>query len=440
MIITTATQLQNMNLSLTSDYELGNDIDCSGIANFEPVGGWNGTDPFTGSFDGKGYKITDLVVNRAADDYIGLFGSVNGATIQNVTIETVTLTGDDWVGGLIGLATDSTISNITITGATIVGDARVAGLIAYVDNCTVTNCNSAGTVNGGSESGGLIGRTDDIVISTSHSSCTVTMTGAYGGGLIGRVYIDASATITKCYATGAISGDDSGGLGGLIGRLDGASVSRCYASGAVDDIAGVDARNGGLIGWLESGTLANVYATGAVSGVSGALVGGLVGYAENDGEATSTSITNAYSKGAVSGADAADMGGLIGVRSAVATITVTQCFWDTTTSTESDAVGTGDDTGITGHITATMKMLSTFSEAGWSIPSIWNISSGCTSGYPCLVGVNPCCAESALPPLDPTIAPKRVSLELIRNLEMMNIGRAYVDKSGNFTYESRYSR
>ena len=102
MIITTATQLQNMNLSLTSDYELGNDIDCSGIANFEPIGGWNGTDPFTGSFDGKGYKISNLTVNRAADDYIGLFGETDGATISNVTLEDFTLTGDDYAGSLVG--------------------------------------------------------------------------------------------------------------------------------------------------------------------------------------------------------------------------------------------------------------------------------------------------------------------------------------------------
>lgn len=47
---------------------------------------------------------------------------------------------------------------------------------------------------------------------------------------------------------------------------------------------------------------------------------------------------------------------------------------------------------------------------------------------------------TGLPPLDPTIAPKKVSLELIRNLEIMNNGRFYISKLGNAIYESRFHR
>ena len=36
--ITTAAELQNMNLDLAGDYVLGNDIDASSISNFDPVG------------------------------------------------------------------------------------------------------------------------------------------------------------------------------------------------------------------------------------------------------------------------------------------------------------------------------------------------------------------------------------------------------------------
>ncbi|GAJ10603.1 unnamed protein product, partial [marine sediment metagenome] len=49
--ITTATQLQNMKDNLAENYELGGNIDCSGIGNFEPVG--SPATPFTGSFDGQ---------------------------------------------------------------------------------------------------------------------------------------------------------------------------------------------------------------------------------------------------------------------------------------------------------------------------------------------------------------------------------------------------
>jgi len=47
---------------------------------------------------------------------------------------------------------------------------------------------------------------------------------------------------------------------------------------------------------------------------------------------------------------------------------------------------------------------------------------------------------TTIPSADPTIAPKKVSLELIRNIEMMNTGRFYIDKSGNAVYESRFAR
>ena len=113
-VITNAAGLQNMDLDLTDDYELGNNIDCSGIANFEPVGGWGGAAAFTGTFDGKGYRITGLTVNRAADDYIGLFGETDGVTIQNVTIE-ATITGDDNVGILAGSTNGGIFTDITVS-------------------------------------------------------------------------------------------------------------------------------------------------------------------------------------------------------------------------------------------------------------------------------------------------------------------------------------
>lgn len=431
MIITTATQLQNMKLNLAGDYELGGNIDCSGTGNFEPVGGWNGQDPFTGSFDGKGYKITNLVVNRGADDWIGLFGKTEAVTIQNITIE-ATITGDDNVGILVGSSNGGTYSNITVSG-TVIGDTDTGGMFGETNNEEVlTNCVSSGSVTGTSDTGGLIGETNyHETLTDCHSSCVISGDDN-AGGLIGGEY--GNATLLSCYATGAVTAGDY--IGGLIGDTHTTTLSRCYASGDVET-SDIGVFIGGLIGhannagdnYTDCYALGNVTASDAGGSHS---VGGLIG--ENSGE-----LINCYAKGLLTVAGAGNkIGGLVGDQEATAS--ASRCFWDKTTSGEADAVGEGSSTGITGHLTATMKLLATFLEAGWLIPSIWNVSAGCVSGYPCLVGVNPCCGGSALPPLDPTVAPKRVSLELIRNLEMMNIGRAYVDKEGNFTYESRFSR
>jgi len=426
--ITTAAGLQNMKLDLTEDYVLGNSVDCSGIANFEPVGGWNGADPFTGSFDGKGYFISNLTVNRAADDYIGLFGKTDGATIQNVTLRDFTLTGDDYIGALCGQAYNHAISNVTVTGLTITGDDYCGGLVGQaigVAGQTVTNCTSTGTITAGAYVGGLFGNYYLYATSNCHSSVNVIGHSWRLGGLVGQWW---NGTFEGCYATGAVTGADAI-VGGFVGYMRGAvgteTASRCYATGvvtAVGDYAG------GFVGYQGDGEMNDCYSLGTAEGDD--YVGGFAG--------VSVVLNRCYSIGSIThGGGAANVGGFTGYNDDA----MAACFWDETTSGEAIGAGGGTpQTGVTGKTTAQMKTLNTILEAGWSIPGIWNITSGCNSGYPCLVGVNACCSDSAIPPVDPTIAPKKVSLELIRNLEMMNNSRSYIGKDGKFVYESRYHR
>ena len=105
--ITTCTELQNIRNNLAGDYYLANDIDCSctsdwnGGAGFEPIG--TSGSKFTGTFDGKGYKITNLYINRPSTYNVGLFGSTgSGSEIKNVSLEEVNVSGYMRVGGLVG--------------------------------------------------------------------------------------------------------------------------------------------------------------------------------------------------------------------------------------------------------------------------------------------------------------------------------------------------
>ena len=105
--ITTCTELQNIRNNLAGDYYLANDIDCSctsgwnGGAGFEPIGNWSSK--FTGTFDGKGYKITHLYINRSSINDVGLFGCTgSGSEIKDVGLEEVDASGDSEVGGLVG--------------------------------------------------------------------------------------------------------------------------------------------------------------------------------------------------------------------------------------------------------------------------------------------------------------------------------------------------
>ena len=93
-VITDVYRLQEMQDDLDAYYVLGNDIDASDTASwndgkgFEPVGPWAEGDVgfFKGTFDGKGYSIDGLYINRIEDDAQGLFAILRGATVKNINL------------------------------------------------------------------------------------------------------------------------------------------------------------------------------------------------------------------------------------------------------------------------------------------------------------------------------------------------------------------
>ena len=73
---------------------------------------------FTGTFDGQGHVIENLYIDRdgLAGYYVGLIGYTSGATIKNLKLEDVDITGDRNVGGLIGRAFDTEVLNCHSSG------------------------------------------------------------------------------------------------------------------------------------------------------------------------------------------------------------------------------------------------------------------------------------------------------------------------------------
>jgi hypothetical protein len=185
-IITNCTQLQEMNDDLTATYILGNNINCSNTTNwnsgagFEPIGdGVTGGEEnaFTGTFNGNGYDIIGLYINRPNEYYVGLFGYSNG-DILNVNLINVNVTGLDAVGGLVGWS-DSYY------------------YISFIGNCSV-----GGIVKGRNNVGGLAGDYTGLINYSSSSSEVIANTSV--GGLIGYTY--SGSTISNSYSTGKVSG------------------------------------------------------------------------------------------------------------------------------------------------------------------------------------------------------------------------------------------
>ena len=294
--ITNCAELQNMNLDLSADYILMNDIDCSDTvhwnsgAGFEPIG--TGSTKFTGNFDGQNHTITGLYINRPATSYVGLFGSNKGSEIKNVGLVNVNITGHWHVGGLVGYRYSGTITNSYATGS-VSGREAVGGLVGEIHVGTIENSYATGKVSGWCQIGGLVGRNFGTV-TDSYSTGTVNGDGGGVGGLVGRS--EHNSSITNSYATGAVTGT---GGGSCVGGLAGTNIGDTTDSYATGNVTGGKAV-GGLVG--ESfGAMTNSYATGNVNG--GDRLGGLVGY--NDG-----TITKSYATGNVIGADYT--GGLVG--------------------------------------------------------------------------------------------------------------------------------
>ena len=56
--------------------------------------GWKPVENFSGVFEGRGYKISNLTISRSSERYVGLFGSVTGeAILSDVVLENVNVNG-----------------------------------------------------------------------------------------------------------------------------------------------------------------------------------------------------------------------------------------------------------------------------------------------------------------------------------------------------------
>ncbi len=236
-------------------YELIGNIDASESRNmndgngFEPIGKYR--TQFTGRFYGKGYTISGLYINRPDDDYVGLFGYINGsyAVVSGVHLVDVSITGRDYVGGLVGSIYNGSIYKSGVTGGTVTAGKGGGGLAGWTYG-TVEDCYSTAKVSGGSNDyvGGLVGWIgSDGSVSRSYSSGAVDGY-SYAGGLAGLLF----GTITDCYSVSAVTGNYTGGLVGNVNTISAnPTIKNSYSAGSVSGVF----RRGGLLGnWYRDST------------------------------------------------------------------------------------------------------------------------------------------------------------------------------------------
>jgi hypothetical protein len=339
ILITNASELNNIRNVLNGTFVLANDIDL-GNQEWTPIG--TDTAPFKGFLDGQGYTISNLKITES-QVYVGLFG-YNEGTIKNLKLENVqinvegsissfiyagalvanntgiienieTVSGSlfararggniGYVGGIIGFNNRNyTLSNLTnninLTGETITSIGGIIGL--NNSNLTIENAINNGRVGGTSKVGGLIGATFTGITFITNSINNGSLSGTTRvGGLIGESVI---TNITNSMNLANVNGS-SEGIGGLIGYVITSSPLTITNSLNSGNVTG-NTRVGGLIGYASSTNLTMSINIGNVTGTS-LNTGGLIGYGYS-----TTTITNSLNSGTVSGSQR--VGGLIGGR------------------------------------------------------------------------------------------------------------------------------
>jgi len=367
--------------NLGGNYLLMNDLDSTTAGYMELASeranlgkGWwpigTSDNRFTGSFNGQGYEIRDLFINRPDENHVGLFGLVDEeGVIENVDLVNANVAGKQHVGSLVGI-NSGTLTNSYSSGS-MTGDQYVGGLVG-INEGTVTNSyynydevliNGENIITIGAlfaedfeqwlandkflDVNQRLSKENGYYVINNVNDFKELLAFGQDGSLKFRLtndlYLGNEANFYIPYLAGEFDGDghkilnlsfdfDSASQVGLFGYLasggkvtqvglENVNITGSYRAGSLvggndgtvsnsyssGNVTGDDCV-GGLVGCNWKGTVSNSYSTSSVAGSFS--VGGLVGI--NEG-----TVTNSYSSGSVTGWYS--IGGLVGINEGTVT-------------------------------------------------------------------------------------------------------------------------
>lgn len=203
-----------INIKLMKNIDLG----CDESNLFTPIGA---DKAYKGTFDGNGKTVSGLYVK--GNDFSGLFGKLNGATIKNLTVEgTVVGISTSGTGGIAAsLTVDSTISNCVSKVNVSSDKGCTGGICGDIKKGKIINCINIGSVYvNGSDASGI-------------------------GGIAGIIE-DSSSAIYNCANLGEVKGHSY--VGGITGSYSAGVIQNCYNAGNVSLIDSSGNSYGGITG------------------------------------------------------------------------------------------------------------------------------------------------------------------------------------------------
>ena len=204
-----------------------------------------------GNMDGQGHTISHFYI-KTAQDYVGLFGYTDGATIQDLIfdyakVENVNTTGTktDYTGILAGKAYGDSPSHIkgikTTNNCTVIGQKDTGGIVGCA-KINLENCENRSSVKGKGNVGGIAGSSFE-------------------------------RNIKRCTNYGTVENDAVQYIGGIIGYAYGTSIEDCANYGNITSASPVA---GGIAGLMSSkSSIQNVFSYGDVTytNTSGIIIG-----------------------------------------------------------------------------------------------------------------------------------------------------------------------
>ena len=243
---------------------LDKDIDMVSVENWTPIG--NAPEKkFAGTFDGQNHTISGLKITGGS--YVGLFGYLGAATVQNVALVGANVSGVKRVGALVGqIAGNATIKNCSLDATSSVAgsDSNTGGLIGEASGSIVVtlenltnNAPVTNTESGTSRAAGILCQATSgasVTLKNCVNKGTITTNGGYAGGIVSAKQGGASLVFDGCSNTGTLANGTKGTGALLAWSCNGSSVTISNYSG---DVANA-------IGWLSQDNYDHVFVINGV--------------------------------------------------------------------------------------------------------------------------------------------------------------------------------
>ena len=225
-----------------------NDIDVSDIT-WTPVGSSN-ANAFKGTCKGNNHGITYNIPNTVKTTYQALFGYIEQAEIDGLTVEGTNAAQAQYVAGLCASAVASKITNcinaVELKGtrpyiAGIVATTKPQGSANATEGTYIKNCVNKSDIKGPQNVAGIValyelkGAVEEPRLESCVNEGNITSTGGTAGGITASF----KGWIRNCTNKGTIDGSKTKNVGGIVGSLLSSSntkesvIERCSNEGAI---------------------------------------------------------------------------------------------------------------------------------------------------------------------------------------------------------------